>query len=153
MLAVSDSSSQCMNSQRGRTCSVTRQLLCQRSCQQKTVVKFVQLCECFFFVILRSSPRRQRWTCCPSPPMNHPIRTITTILILHLFMRASSRFSVPPSPLLSSHLYLPSSTMTCGAMTCPLRLLKTLKRRMSLNVNDLPATGGLCECLFCFIGQ
>lgn len=153
MLALFDSSSQCTNSQRGWLCSVTRQLCHQCSCQQDTVMKFVQLCECFFSVILWSSPRRQRWTCCPSPPMNHSIHTITTILILHLFLRASTRLSVPLSPLLSSHLYLPSSTMTCGAMTCPLPLLKTLKRRMSLNVNDLPATEGLCECVFCYIGH
>lgn len=147
MLALFDFSSQCMNSQRGWMCSMTRQLCHQCSCQQNTVMKFVQLCECFFSVILWSSLRRQRWTCCPSPPMNHPI---TTILILHLFSRASTRLSLPLSPLLSSHLYLPSSTMTCGAMTCPLPPLKTLKRRMSLNVNDLPATEGLCESVMLF---
>lgn len=153
MLALFDSSSQSMSSQRGWMCSATRQLCHQCSCQQNTAMKFVELCECFFSVILQSSPRRTRWTCCPSPPMNHPIHTITTILILHLFSRASTQLSVPLSPLLSSHLYLPSSTMTCGEMTCPLPLLKTLKRRMSLNVNDLPATEGLCESVFCYIDQ
>lgn len=153
MLTLFDSSSQCMNSQRGWMSSVTRQLCQQYSCQQNSAMKFVQLCECFFSVILRSSLRRQTWTCCPSPLMIHPINTIATILILHLFLRASTRLSVALPPLLSSHLYLPSSTMTCGAMTCPLPLLKTLKRRMSLNVNDLPATEGLCECVFCYIDQ
>lgn len=142
-----------MNSQRVWVCFLTRQLCHQCSMSTEHNMKFVQLCECFFSVILRSSPRRQRWTCCPSPPMIHPIHTITTIFILHLFLRASTQLSVPLSALLSSHLYLPSSMMTCGAMTCPLPLLKTLKRRMSLNVNDLPATEGLCESVFCCIGQ
>lgn len=142
-----------MNPQRGRLSSLTTPLGHQHPCQQNTVLTFVQLCECFFSVMLQSSPRRQRWTCCRSPLMIHPISTITTILMLHLFLRASKQLSVALSPLLSSHLNLPSSTMIFGVTTCPLPLLKTLKRKMSLNVSDHPATDGRCESAFCSIGQ
>lgn len=106
----------------------------------------------FLSVVLWSFLRRQRWTCCPSLLMSHPILMITIIFILHPLSRASTAtLSVPLSPLLSSHPYLPSSMTTWGATTCPLRPPKTPKRRTSLNARDRPATEGLCEFLFCLL--
>lgn len=100
-------------------------------------------------VRLWSFLRRQRWTCCQSRLMSHPILIITFTFILHPLSRASTQFSVPPALLLSSHPPFPSSTTTWGATTCPLPPLKTPRRRTSSR--DPWAIGGLCESSHCLV--
>lgn len=110
-------------------------------------MKTVPLCE-FDSALLWSFLRRQRWTCCLSPLMSHPILTITIIYILHPLLRASTQLSAPLSPPSSSHPHFLSSTTTWGAMTCPPPPPRTPKRRTSLNARDRPAIEGPCEWSF-----
>lgn len=103
-----------------------------------------------FSAFLWSFLKSQSRTSCQSPLMSHSILSITIIFILHLLSTASTQFSVPLAPLLSSHPQFPSSMTTYGAMICHGPPLKTPKRRTSLSARDHPATEGLCEFFFSF---
>lgn len=91
-------------------------------------------------VPLWSFLRSQKWTCCQSPVMNHPILIITFTFIPHPLLRASSQCSVPPPLLLSSHPQFP-----CSAMTCPRPPPKIQTKRTTLW--SRLAIPGLCK--FC----